>query len=140
MVLPASRLAVSLGGWHAYADERELKMCGAGPDFMYVTLRGDTSYPTEAIFEYRKSTLEWASLVICTGTSMGLATHTMKPYLLDLSSVPWLSKAHESRTCTSLAQQFPTSKGGGIHDYPGEQPDFNGESFTLPPAKRATVP
>jgi len=81
--------------WHAYAEGGELKIYRAGPDFMYVPLPGDTSYPAEVIFEYKKSTLEWVSLGISLATLIGLATYAMKPYLSDLSSMPWLSKAHE---------------------------------------------
>jgi hypothetical protein len=81
--------------WHAYAEGDELQIHRAGPDFMYVPLPGDTSYPAEVILEYRKSTLEWVSLGISLATLIGLVTYAVKPYLPDLSSVPWLSQANE---------------------------------------------
>ncbi len=64
--------------WHAYIDGQEREIYRAGPDFIYLPLPEDTPYPSEVIFEYEKSNLEWMSIGISLATLLGLAAYAIK--------------------------------------------------------------
>lgn len=65
--------------WHAYLvsaeGKDELKIYRAGPDFMYVHLPKDSTYPIEIVFEYQRSLTEWGSCVVTVMTLLVLVAY-----------------------------------------------------------------
>jgi len=65
--------------WHAFLEKderkiRELKICRAGPDFMYIAIPRDSEYPITVVFEFGR-TIEYTGLSVSATTLSLLLTY-----------------------------------------------------------------
>jgi hypothetical protein len=68
--------------WHAYVAGRERRIYRAGPDFMYVPLSEEISYPLEVILLYEKAWLERISIGISLLTLGGLIFYALEGWVV----------------------------------------------------------
>lgn len=68
--------------WRAYVAGRERRIYRAGPDFMYVPLSEEISYPLQVILLYEKSWLEKISIGISLLTLGGLIFYALEGWVV----------------------------------------------------------
>jgi len=68
--------------WHAYVAGQERRVYRAGPDFMYVPISQEISYPLQVILLYEKSWLEKISIGISLLTLGGLIFYALEGWVV----------------------------------------------------------
>jgi len=68
--------------WHAYVAGQERRIYRAGPDFMYVPISEEISYPLQVILLYEKSSLEKISIGISLLTLAGLIFYALEGWVV----------------------------------------------------------
>lgn len=63
----------AVANWQATVNGRTLTIYHAGPDFMYVRLPADISYPATAVFAFNRTAVEWVGDTISAASLVGLA-------------------------------------------------------------------